>query len=91
MRGSQAVNILFFYSHREDLRRWFIQQEVDLFRYRFNQLEPNQKQEFLHKNNLQYNTVRFCISFHFNKLHYIDFSANFWAGISVFSFTLTRG
>lgn len=45
------------YCQTEDLRRWFIQQEVDLFRYRFNQLEPNQKLEFLHKNNLQYNTI----------------------------------
>ncbi|KAM4729447.1 DNA primase large subunit isoform 1-T2 [Anableps anableps] len=45
------------YCQTEDLRRWFIQQEVDLFRYRFNQLECNQKLEFLHKNNLQYDTI----------------------------------
>ena len=42
---------------REDLRRWFIQQEVDLFRYRFNELPAKQKLEFLHRNNLQYDTV----------------------------------
>ncbi|MEQ2205851.1 hypothetical protein XENOCAPTIV_016196, partial [Xenoophorus captivus] len=41
----------------EDLRRWFIQQEVDLFRYRFNKLNCKKKLEFLHNNNLQYNTV----------------------------------
>uniref|UniRef100_A0A3P9LEQ8 DNA primase large subunit n=1 Tax=Oryzias latipes TaxID=8090 RepID=A0A3P9LEQ8_ORYLA len=45
------------YCQTEDLRRWFIQQEVDLFRYRFTDLPPQQKLEFLHKNNLKYNTV----------------------------------
>uniref|UniRef100_A0A8C5HEJ7 DNA primase large subunit n=1 Tax=Gouania willdenowi TaxID=441366 RepID=A0A8C5HEJ7_GOUWI len=48
------------YCQTEDLRRWFIQQEVDLFRYRFNDLSPKQKLEFLHRNNLQYDTVSFC-------------------------------
>lgn len=45
------------YCQTEDLRRWFIQQEVDLFRYRFNDLDPRQKLEFLHRNNLQYETI----------------------------------
>lgn len=45
------------YCQTEDLRRWFIQQEVDLFRYRFNNLSSKQKLEFLHRNNLQYNTI----------------------------------
>ncbi|XP_074531963.1 DNA primase large subunit [Halichoeres trimaculatus] len=45
------------YCQTEDLRRWFIQQEVDLFRYRFNDLFPNQKLEFLHRNNLRYDTI----------------------------------
>ncbi|XP_049927939.1 DNA primase large subunit [Epinephelus moara] len=45
------------YCQTEDLRRWFIQQEVDLFRYRFNELYPEQKLEFLHRNNLQYDTI----------------------------------
>ncbi|KAF6731524.1 DNA primase large subunit [Oryzias melastigma] len=45
------------YCQTEDLRRWFIQQEVDLFRFRFNDLPPQQKLEFLHKNNLKYDTV----------------------------------
>lgn len=44
-------------SQREDLRRWFIQQEVDLFRYRFSELTAKQKLEFLHKNDLKYDTV----------------------------------
>ncbi|KAF3708321.1 DNA primase large subunit [Channa argus] len=45
------------YCQTEDLRRWFIQQEVDLFRYRFNDLDPKCKLEFLHRNNLQYDTI----------------------------------
>ncbi|XP_047207779.1 DNA primase large subunit isoform X1 [Girardinichthys multiradiatus] len=45
------------YCQTEDLRRWFIQQEVDLFRYRFNKLSCKKKLEFLHNNNLQYNTI----------------------------------
>ncbi|XP_035029424.1 DNA primase large subunit [Hippoglossus stenolepis] len=45
------------YCQTEDLRRWFIQQEVDLFRYRFNELFAKQKLEFLHRNNLQYDTI----------------------------------
>lgn len=44
-------------SYREELRRWFIQQEVDLFRYRFSELYSKQKLEFLHRNNLQYDAV----------------------------------
>ncbi|XP_072246490.1 DNA primase large subunit [Leuresthes tenuis] len=45
------------YCQTEDLRRWFIQQEVDLFRYRFNYLDSKQKLELLHKNNLQYEAI----------------------------------
>ncbi|XP_077438264.1 DNA primase large subunit [Vanacampus margaritifer] len=45
------------YCQTEDLRRWFIQQEVDLLRYRFNDLHPKLKQEFLHKNNLEYDAI----------------------------------
>lgn len=45
------------YCQTEDLRRWFIQQEVDLFRFRFNDLHPKLKLEFLHQNNLQYDTI----------------------------------
>ncbi|CAL1578119.1 unnamed protein product [Knipowitschia caucasica] len=45
------------YCQTEDLRRWFIQQEVDLFRFRFNELGSKQKLEFLHRNNLQYDTI----------------------------------
>ncbi|XP_067466002.1 DNA primase large subunit [Thunnus thynnus] len=45
------------YCQTEDLRRWFIQQEVDLFRHRFNDLQAPQKLEFLHRNNLQYDTT----------------------------------
>uniref|UniRef100_A0A8C1T9Q7 DNA primase large subunit n=1 Tax=Cyprinus carpio TaxID=7962 RepID=A0A8C1T9Q7_CYPCA len=45
------------YCQTEDLRRWFIQQEMDLFRYRFNDLHSKHKTDFLHKNNLKYETV----------------------------------
>ncbi|XP_052469082.1 DNA primase large subunit isoform X2 [Carassius gibelio] len=45
------------YCQTEDLRRWFIQQEMDLFRYRFGELTPKHKTDFLHKNNLKYETV----------------------------------
>ncbi|KAI3363125.1 hypothetical protein L3Q82_011777 [Scortum barcoo] len=45
------------YCQTEDLRRWFIQQEVDLFRYRFSDLSAKHKLEFLHRNNLQYDTI----------------------------------
>ncbi|XP_040033779.1 DNA primase large subunit [Gasterosteus aculeatus] len=45
------------YCQTEDLRRWFIQQEVDLFRHRFDELSPQQKLELLNRNNLQYATT----------------------------------
>ncbi|XP_023651017.1 DNA primase large subunit [Paramormyrops kingsleyae] len=45
------------YCQTEELRRWFIQQEMDLFRYRFTQLLSKQKSEFLHRNSLQYHTI----------------------------------
>uniref|UniRef100_A0A8C9YXS3 DNA primase large subunit n=1 Tax=Sander lucioperca TaxID=283035 RepID=A0A8C9YXS3_SANLU len=58
------------YCQTEDLRRWFIQQEVDLFRYRFNELHPKQKLEFLHRNNLQYDTVSLSSFKYFESLFY---------------------
>ncbi|KAM6956332.1 DNA primase large subunit [Aplochiton taeniatus] len=45
------------YCQTEDLRRWFIQQEIDLFRNRFNFLKSNSKTEFLRRNNLHYDTI----------------------------------
>ncbi|XP_030628112.1 DNA primase large subunit [Chanos chanos] len=45
------------YCQTEDLRRWFIQQEMDLFRYRFNDLPPQLKTDFLHRNNLKYDMI----------------------------------
>lgn len=45
------------YCQTEDLRRWFIQQEIDLFRYRFSALPSKFKTEFLHLNNLRYDTI----------------------------------
>lgn len=45
-------DVLFFC--REDLRRWFIQQEMDLFKFRFNLLPKEKVQEFLKFNDLEY-------------------------------------
>ncbi|XP_059838257.1 DNA primase large subunit isoform X2 [Hypanus sabinus] len=45
------------YCHSEDLRRWFIQQELDLFRFRFGELHDKQ-QDFLKINSLQYDAIK---------------------------------
>ncbi|XP_068867484.1 DNA primase large subunit isoform X3 [Aphelocoma coerulescens] len=42
------------YCQSEDLRRWFLQQEMDLFRYRFNELTENLRQKFLEHINLSF-------------------------------------
>ncbi|KAG8445565.1 hypothetical protein GDO86_010368 [Hymenochirus boettgeri] len=42
------------YCQSEDLRRWFIQQEMDLFRFRFSLLNKDKVQEFLKFNGLEY-------------------------------------
>ncbi|XP_009863507.1 PREDICTED: DNA primase large subunit-like, partial [Apaloderma vittatum] len=47
--------LLFFCS--EDLRRWFLQQEMDLLRYRFNELTENLRQKFLEYVNLSFEAV----------------------------------
>ncbi|XP_034041058.1 DNA primase large subunit [Thalassophryne amazonica] len=45
------------YCQSENLRRWFIQQEVELFRYRFCHLAAELKHEFLEQNNLRYDKI----------------------------------
>ncbi|XP_077164053.1 DNA primase large subunit isoform X2 [Paroedura picta] len=45
------------YCQSEDLRRWFIQQEMDLFRYRFNQLNDQLVEKFLAYINLAYDKI----------------------------------
>ncbi|XP_068926788.1 DNA primase large subunit isoform X3 [Petaurus breviceps papuanus] len=45
------------YCQSEDLRRWFIQQEMDLFRFRFSILPPDKVQGFLKDSHLQFETI----------------------------------
>lgn len=47
------------FHHREELRRWFIQQEMDLFRYRFTQLSGELTKKFLENVSLSYDVVSF--------------------------------
>ncbi|XP_048387930.1 DNA primase large subunit [Stegostoma tigrinum] len=44
------------YCQSEDLRRWFIQQELEVFRFRFNELHDKQL-EFLKHNDLEYQAI----------------------------------
>ncbi|XP_078011429.1 LOW QUALITY PROTEIN: DNA primase large subunit [Phascolarctos cinereus] len=45
------------YCQSEDLRRWLIQQEMDLFRFRFSILPPDTVQGFLKDSHLQFETI----------------------------------
>lgn len=46
------------YCKSEELRQWFVQQESDLFRFRFQKtLTKGQKQDFLVQNNLHYEMI----------------------------------
>ncbi|NXB48309.1 PRI2 primase, partial [Leucopsar rothschildi] len=45
------------YCQSEDLRRWFLQQEMDLFRYRFNELTEGLMQKFLEHVNLSFEAI----------------------------------
>ncbi|XP_061316542.1 DNA primase large subunit isoform X2 [Pezoporus flaviventris] len=45
------------YCQSEDLRRWFLQQEMDLLRYRFNELTDSLRQKFLEHVNLSFEAL----------------------------------
>ncbi|XP_040976947.1 DNA primase large subunit isoform X2 [Aquila chrysaetos chrysaetos] len=45
------------YCQSEDLRRWFLQQEMDLLRYRFNELTESLRQKFLEHVNLPFEAL----------------------------------
>ncbi|RUS79036.1 hypothetical protein EGW08_013193 [Elysia chlorotica] len=45
------------YCRSEDLRRWFLTQELDLFRYRFQQEDKESHAQFLASNDLKYKPV----------------------------------
>lgn len=46
----------------EELRRWFLQQEMDLFRYRFHELTDGLRQKFLDHVNLSFEAVSVLLS-----------------------------
>ena len=52
----QCINMT-AHTSREDLRRWFLQQELDLFRYRFSQESSESTRRFLEMSNLDYKPV----------------------------------
>eukprot|EP01135_Chromosphaera_perkinsii_P005511 Nk52_evm60s352 gene=Nk52_evmTU60s352 len=45
------------YCRSEDLRRWFLIQETELFRFRFQQLTSQEKTHFMKLNNLEYTSI----------------------------------
>lgn len=48
--------LILWLDFREELKRWFIQQEVDLFRYKLSRIQNDTMviEKFLHDNNLVY-------------------------------------
>uniref|UniRef100_A0A8D1UF97 DNA primase large subunit n=1 Tax=Sus scrofa TaxID=9823 RepID=A0A8D1UF97_PIG len=48
------------YCQSEDLRRWFIQQEMDLLRFRFHILPKDKVQSFLKDSHLQFEAIPFA-------------------------------
>lgn len=45
------------YCRSEELRRWFMQQELDLFRFRFLRENADSRDDFLRENNLNYEPI----------------------------------
>ena len=66
------------HTSREDLRRWFLQQELDLFRYRFSQESSESTRRFLEMSNLDYKPVSELIGLHAEEM---NSSCSEWSGI----------
>ena len=64
MHTHVLIFFIYLFNIREDLRRWFISQEIDLFRFRFTSETTEFKKSFMKLNDLNYNEV----SFFFNDL-----------------------
>lgn len=45
------------YCRSEDLRRWFLNQECALFKYRLNKLDEDQRATFMHENGVNFAVV----------------------------------
>ena len=54
---SSSIPAPFVCPDREELRRWFIAQELDLFRFRFHKESKDNVKLFLEKNDLNYDLV----------------------------------
>ena len=57
------IVLVIWFVLREELRRWFIAQEMELFRYRFLQESDESIEEFLFLNNLNFVPVSVALFF----------------------------
>nr|XP_035951860.1 DNA primase large subunit-like isoform X1 [Halichoerus grypus] len=77
------------YCQSEDLRRWFIQQEMDLLRFRFSILPKDKIQNFLKDSHLHFEAVSIVLYPSSNCFHHSPFLLAFSASINVWhSFSL---
>lgn len=55
---------VFIYCCSDELREWFVKQECDLFKYRFEQEPMEEKRNFLEYLNLNWKIVSVCFIFY---------------------------